>query len=50
MALPDGTQHSFLACEEKGIDVRIALDVIALAHRVSWNVPSRVGLHASPGD
>ncbi|MGD0737205.1 MAG: hypothetical protein ABR976_18895 [Terracidiphilus sp.] len=27
--LPDGTEHTFLAAEEKGIDVRIALDVIA---------------------
>ena len=38
MALPDGTQHSFLAGEEKGIDVRIALDVIALAHRREYDV------------
>lgn len=38
VALPDGTQHSFLAGEEKGIDVRIALDVIALAHRREYDV------------
>ena len=38
MALPDGTQHSFLTGEEKGIDVRIALDVIALAHRREYDV------------
>jgi uncharacterized LabA/DUF88 family protein len=29
--LPDGTQHSYLAGHEKGMDVRIALDVIRLA-------------------
>ena len=38
VALPDGTQHSFLTGEEKGIDVRIALDVIALAHRREYDV------------
>jgi hypothetical protein len=31
--LPDGTDHTFLAGEEKGIDVRIALDVIRGASR-----------------
>lgn len=31
--LPDGSTHAYLTAEEKGIDVRIALDVIALAHR-----------------
>jgi uncharacterized LabA/DUF88 family protein len=36
--LPDGTQHSFVAAEEKGIDVRIALDVIRLAHRAEFDV------------
>src|SRR5439155_23705368 len=30
--LPDGTEHTFLTGEEKGIDVRIALDVIRMAH------------------
>ena len=29
--LPDGSTHSFLAGEKKGIDVRIALDIIRLA-------------------
>ena len=29
--LPNGGQHSFLAGEEKGVDIRIALDVIRLA-------------------
>ncbi len=38
VVLPDGTQHSFLTGEEKGIDVRIALDVIALAHRREYDV------------
>ena len=38
VALPDGRQHSFRAGEEKGIDVRIALDVIALAHRHDYDV------------
>ena len=36
--LPDGTRHSVLTGEEKGIDVRIALDVIALAHRHDYDV------------
>ncbi|MBI5526598.1 MAG: NYN domain-containing protein [Deltaproteobacteria bacterium] len=38
--LPDGTEHSYLAAEEKGIDVRIALDVIGirLAHRSEYDV------------
>jgi uncharacterized LabA/DUF88 family protein len=30
--LPDGTFHTFLSGEEKGVDVRLALDVIRLAH------------------
>ena len=38
MTLPDGTQHALLTGEEKGIDVRIALDVIALAHRREYDV------------
>lgn len=36
--LPDGTQHSFLTGEEKGIDVRIALDVIAGARNRLYDV------------
>ncbi len=36
--LPGGSQHSFLAAEEKGIDVRIALDVIRMAHRNEYDV------------
>ena len=36
--LPDGSEHTFLAGEEKGIDVRIALDVIRLAHGKAYDV------------
>jgi uncharacterized LabA/DUF88 family protein len=36
--LPDGTEHTFLAAEEKGIDVRIALDVIAGARNRTYDV------------
>jgi uncharacterized LabA/DUF88 family protein len=36
--LPDGTLHAFLAAEEKGVDVRIALDVIRQAHRRDYDV------------
>ena len=36
--LPDGTEHSFLAGEEKGIDVRIALEVIAGARARLYDV------------
>ena len=35
---PDGTTVTFLAGEEKGIDVRIALDVIRLGHRGEYDV------------
>ena len=38
VTLSDGTQHSALIGEEKGIDVRIALDVTALAHRRAYDV------------
>jgi uncharacterized LabA/DUF88 family protein len=36
--LPDGSEHTFLTGEEKGIDVRIALDVIRMAHRREYDV------------
>ncbi len=36
--LPDGTEYAFLAGEEKGIDVRIAIDVIRMAHRGQYDV------------
>jgi len=31
--LPDGTTHTFLVGSEKGTDVRLAIDIIRLAHR-----------------
>ncbi len=36
--LPDGRMHTFLSGQEKGIDVRIALDVIKLAHQNVYDV------------
>jgi len=36
--MPDGTQYTFLAGEEKGIDVRIAIDVIRMAHHGDYDV------------
>jgi uncharacterized LabA/DUF88 family protein len=36
--LPDGADFTFMAGEEKGVDVRIALDVIRLAHRDEYDV------------
>ena len=36
--LPDGSTHSFLSGEEKGVDVRLALDVIRMAHRRQFDV------------
>ena len=36
--LPDGTEHAFLSGEEKGIDVRLALDIIRLALRREYDV------------
>lgn len=36
--LPNGSRHTFLAAEEKGIDVRIAVDVIRLAHSKDYEV------------
>jgi len=38
VTLPDGTQFTFLKGEEKGIDVRIAVDVIRMAHRREFDV------------
>jgi hypothetical protein len=38
VALPDGTQRSVLLAEGKGIDVRIALDVVRLAYRREFDV------------
>lgn len=36
--LPDGTMQTFLVGEEKGIDVRMALDIINLAHKREYDV------------
>jgi hypothetical protein len=36
--LPDGTTHTFLDGDEKGIDLRLALDVISLAHSRAFDV------------
>lgn len=36
--LPDGTTHSFLGAEEKGVDVRLALDTVRMAHRGEYDV------------
>lgn len=36
--LTDGTEHTVLTGEEKGIDVRIALDVVRMAHRNELDV------------
>jgi len=36
--LPNGTLHTFLVAEEKGIDVRLALDIINLAHKREYDV------------
>ena len=38
VTLPDGTVHTFLDGEEKGIDVRIAVDVIRLALSKDYDV------------
>jgi len=36
--LPDGSTHTFLAAEEKGVDVRMALDIVRMAHRREYDV------------
>lgn len=36
--LPDGSQHTFLDGDEKGIDVRLALDIISLANSKAYDV------------
>jgi len=38
VTLPDGTQYTFLSGSEKGTDVRIAIDVIRMAHRKAYDV------------
>ncbi|CAN5525047.1 hypothetical protein BH20VER3_BH20VER3_00030 [soil metagenome] len=36
--LPDGKPHTFLVGSEKGTDVRLAIDIIRLAHRGVFDV------------
>ena len=36
--LPDGTSHSAVVGQEKGVDVRLAIDVISLAHQQTYDV------------
>ncbi len=36
--LPGGSAHTFLVGQEKGIDVRIAVDIISLAHQRAFDV------------
>ncbi len=36
--LPDGSTHTFQAAEEKGVDVRMALDIVRMAHRREYDV------------
>lgn len=36
--LSDGSEHAVLVGQEKGVDVRLALDVVRLAHRGSYDV------------
>jgi uncharacterized LabA/DUF88 family protein len=38
LTLPDGTQKTVLVGQEKGIDVRLALDIIRLAHQSAYDV------------
>jgi uncharacterized LabA/DUF88 family protein len=36
--LPDGTEHSFVVGQEKGVDVRLALDIVRAVHRQECDV------------
>ncbi|MCE0522168.1 MAG: NYN domain-containing protein [Methylacidiphilales bacterium] len=36
--LPDGTTHTFLVGQEKGVDIRIALDVVQAVHANTCDV------------
>lgn len=38
ITLRDGTTHSAVVGQEKGVDVRLAIDVISLAHQRSYDV------------
>jgi len=35
---PDGSEHTILVGQEKGVDVRLALDIVRLAHRRVYDV------------
>jgi uncharacterized LabA/DUF88 family protein len=36
--LPNGTTHSFVVGQEKGVDVRLAVDVVSLGHQNAFDV------------
>jgi len=36
--LPDGREHTILVGQEKGVDIRVALDVVRLAHQRMYDV------------
>lgn len=36
--LPDGQTHTFLVGQEKGVDVRLALDIVSLAYQKAYDV------------
>ena len=36
--LPDGREHTMLVGQEKGIDIRIALDIVRLAHERAFDI------------
>ncbi len=36
--LPNGAQYTFLVAQEKGIDVRVALDIVRLGHQQEYDV------------
>jgi uncharacterized LabA/DUF88 family protein len=38
LTLPDGSEHTLRVGQEKGIDIRIALDIVRLAHRRAYDV------------
>jgi uncharacterized LabA/DUF88 family protein len=36
--LPNGQSHTFLVGQEKGVDVRLALDIVSLAYKAAYDV------------
>jgi uncharacterized LabA/DUF88 family protein len=38
LRLPDGTEHVMLVGQEKGVDIRIALDIVRFAHESVYDV------------